>query len=251
MSVQSEQTENAIAFLKPLFQLSTCFGILSPNLQESSSENYGKMKVYSLIFIAAMWVIYLLSLYAKVATFYFALNYFALCLDALCDLFLVLADSFVICYCTFINPKLGKSFIGMLGKREIYSSKKKRYLKRVVFHIEFGVIFTLLVCFHVYNTYAFATILTNPPFGVILRVFSHYIVVIAVYQMYNFALLIRDKYRALNKLLVSSIRRAADFNKLSENVDSYLEMYSECCDTIDAFNIIFGNQIFLSFALSF
>lgn len=248
VQLQSEQKESAIDFLKPLFKLSAWFGILSPNLQ-GSQESSGIMKVYSLIFLSAMWVVYFLTFYSKVVTFYFTVNYFALCLDVICDLFLILADSFVICYCTFINPKLSKSFISMLGEHAIYLSKKRHSLKRRVFYMEFGVILTLLVCYHVYNIYAFAMTLKKPAYGVGLRMVSHYIVVIAVYQMYNFALLIRDRYRASNKLLLSTIRRASHFKELSQNVDSYLEMYSKCCDTIDIFNIIFGNQIFLLLAL--
>lgn len=247
MVVESEQNESDIVFLKPLFRLSMCFGILSPNLQKNE-EIGGIWKTYSLVFIAAMWLIYLFSLYGKIATFYYTLNYFALCMDVLCDLFMILADTFALCYCTFTYPKLSSSFISMLEEREIYASKKTRSFKRIVFYAEFGVIFSLLILYHAYNTYAFSTKLKKPAYGVILRVVTHYIVVIAVYQMYNFALLIRDKYRELNKLILLSVKKAAAFksslSEISQNCDSYLAMYSKYSDIIDAYNVIFGKQIF-------
>lgn len=247
MVVPSGRAGSAIAFLNPLFELSKYFGILLPNLQKNR-QNCRGWKVYSLIFTSSMWIVYLLSLHGKVSTFYYTLNYFALCMDVLCDLFLILADTFSICYCTFIKPKLSNFFIDVLEEGQIHLPKKIHSFKRRVFYVEFSVIFVLLICYHAYNTYAFATKLKKPPYGVILRVVSHYIVVAAVYQMYNFALLIRDKYRTLNKRLSSGIKGVIEFkgnvSALSQNVDSYLVMYSRCCDAVDAFNIIFGNQIF-------
>lgn len=234
--------DNSVAFLNPLFTLSRYFGIQSPSLQ-SSKRISRSWKVYSLVLTTTIWIVYFLTLYTKVTTFYHTLNYFALCLDVTCDFFMSIANTFAVCYCTFIKPELTDYFVSMLSSvDDVRCIKANNSFKKFVFYIEFGAIYAILGIYELYNAYAFGTKLKKPVYGVIIKVITHFIIITSVYQMYNFVLIIGEKFRQLNKRVLSGITSLQQFR--AENVDAYITTYSKVCDMTDAFNTIFGNQLF-------
>lgn len=229
-------------YLTPLFVLSRCVGIVQPNLQ-FDRPTHTLWKVYAASLSLLILFAYVQNLFIKIAFYAYAENSFFLLIDAVCEMLLLMSDVTTIAHLTFLEEKLAARFVRALAEND----PCPRGRRRRVFLVEFSATLACVLLYHVYNFYTFG--LTVPyvaPIYVFFREISLYLTAFNLLQMYNFVLIIRNKFLYLNRSLRKDIATAkrTPYNLTTYNVDVYIRKYSEYCDLVDDFGKLFGGRIF-------
>lgn len=236
---------NELAFLKPLFLLSKCFAT-SLDYFRSNSKVPVCSKMYGVTLFLSLFCVYFWGLAFKIRSFYASLDYFSVCIDGLCEFFLIVSDFLCIFHSMFFYPNLTHNFINVISHESMTS--KRRSVRNKVFTLEFAMVVCMLLAYTGYKFYVFCEDDNLVWYPIYFRGISYFIILTAVLQMYNFLLVIKEKYFQVNSYLLMQIR---EMNKplftssvALPNIDFCLSKYTHCCDMMDMFNKLFGNQIF-------
>lgn len=228
---------NHIQYLQPLLFLSKFFGItLTSNKKPANIF----CTIYSASLAILLTLVYFEMLLLKISyspdlqrNLVFAL------MDTLCELFLIISNVSSIIDTAILKRRLTVRFMELLPMKRFNRNYYKRRQK--IFLGEFICVMTCVVLYHVYHIYTFLIRVPNFPQYVFFREISVYLTVLNLLQLYNFVLIIRDKFVFLNRAL----RRDIYFLKYNvSNIDRYLREYSEYCELVNLFNKLFGSRIF-------
>lgn len=226
---------NRIEYLKPLFVVSKCLGV-------TLTAHTPLCAVYSAILALLVSATYFEILILKITySPDFSRNIFFGLMDVLCEVFLFMSDVSTIIDTTFVKRALAQSFVGLLLDNNNGCNKRRR--RRKIFLGEFICVMVCIVVYHVYHLYAFVfRVLAVFVRYIFFREISLYLTAINLLQLYNFVLIIRNKFTFLNRSLRKRIS-ATDGNS-NLNVDVYLMKYVEYCELVNVFNKLFGGRIF-------
>lgn len=237
-----------LEYLKPLFVISRCFGITAINL-ECQTPIHVLWKVYSTILACIMLIFYVLNLIAKLIFFVFNENQFLIFIDVLCEMCLVTSDMAALTHVVSRNGKLISSFIELMSKHDkCFRNRQNCKRRQRVFLIEFACVISYVVFYQIYNFYVF--VFTIPFVSityVVFREISVYLNAITLLQLYNFVLIIRNKFMLLNRSMRKNLytqKKIIVTDRHTVNIDIYLEKYVEYCDLVEMFCKIFGRRIF-------
>lgn len=239
-------TRNRLGYLKPLFFVSKCFGITAPSLVPPIHILW---KIYSVILAAVSIVFYILNVLLKIAFSVYNMNLFLFFMDIVCEVFLVTGDISSLTYVTFMKEKLTATFMETIAKDDhcLGTNANDYKRKQRIFLVEFLVAMVYMVANNLYNFFVFVlTVTLVSPTYAFFREISLYWTGLNLLQLYNFVLIIRNKFALLNRSLrreAISIRNGA-FALTTCRIDVYLEKYSEYCDLVDMFNRIFGHRTY-------
>lgn len=234
-----------ISYLKPLSLLSKCFAV---SLVDSFVKTKTTLltKIYAMCMIVVILSVSLTGAAQKVLGFYATINYFAVCMDVLSDTFLLFTDVTCLVRCSIKQPGPIATFIKMLCLKSDLGNLKMA--NKRIFLFEFWLILTLSILHNIFRV-AVTTAGQNPSIiPLFQRGITHYIIISMLLQLYNFLLLIRRRFIIINQTLrrhINGLRRGEliAINPSTVTV-TCLNEYSLCCDMIDLFNVLFGNQIF-------
>lgn len=246
----STENHNNLLHLKPLFIVLKCFGISPTALQLPKIVEF-LWKIYSLLLTCTILYCYTYNSIGKIAFTSYLQNSFLAFMDLLCDLCLVVSDVMTITHVTFMNRKLVAAFMENIAKRDCFHDKKIA-LRRRIFLVEFFAVMVFAVAYQIYNFCVFVfTVPFLPLSFVFFREISVYLNVLSLLQMYNFVLVIRNKFALLNRSMRKEIfvfKKVAFVETIIMSVDVYLEKYVEYCDLVEMFGKIFGQRIFWVFS---
>lgn len=225
---------NHIQYLKPLFVVSRCFGV-------TLTDHHPVCTLYSAILAVLVFAAYFEIFILKIMfSPDFTRNLFFGFMDTLCEVFLVLSDVSTIIDTTILKRELTGTFMTLLMKND-----RNRYSKRrqKIFLGEFICVMFCTVVYHAYHLHTFAfRVLTVFVRYIFFREISVYLTAINLLQLYNFVLIIRNKFAFLNRSLRKSI--AAGHKNPFFNIDRHLTEYVEYCELVHLFNKLFGSRIF-------
>lgn len=231
-------------YLQPLFIVLKCFGVTSPTLSNRKPTNL-LWTTYSAILALTVFAVYFEMLFLKITySPDLSRNLFFGVMDTLCEVFLVMSDVSTIIDTTILKRDLTMSFMNLMLKD---ASNKQR---ATIFLTEFICVMFCVVLYHAYHLYVFVFRVSVVVFYryIFFREISLYLTAINLLQLYNFVLIIRDKYMVLNRSLQKRVKAAQrDVFTLTEcnnNVDVYLRKYIEYCELVNVFNKLFGSRIF-------
>lgn len=138
---------------------------------------------------------------------------------------------------TFVKRTLTQTFLALLLKNNNGCNKRRQK----VFLGEFICVMVCIIVYHAYHLYAFVfRVLAVFVRYIFFREISLYLTAINLLQLYNFVLIIRNKFTFLNR----SLRKRIDALENNFNVDVYLTKYVEYCELVHVFNKLFGSRIF-------
>lgn len=249
---EPQTNNNSLLYLKPLFIVLKCLGVGPTTLQLHKSVEF-VWKVYSLFLTSAILYCYTYNTLLKIIFSSYNRNSFLSFMDLLCDLCLVVSDVMSITYATFRNKKFVTTFMKTIAKDDLCFRGRKvsTVRKRRIFLVEFVTVMVFVVSYNVYNFYVFVfTVPFLPLSFVFFREFSVYLNVIGLLQMYNFVLVIRNKFALLNRSMRKEIfvLKKTMFIESAWSVDVYLEKFVEYCDLVEMFGKIFGQRILWVFS---